>query len=184
MGLFNFLSKAQTKTVKQTIIDSFYRGYPVTPYISDDRGEDWLERARLFPAQSIIPKAMMTKYAEGLLPGHVYMLYWLKKYTNKKVPTYFEYKYGVDFKKEKAFLYENGFLDDQNKPTEKGEQMIKKYNDVIENHSAKKEITVNDPVNGDDGDDAEYEAWLNFISRGGTSKQWEKLSDKEKRKYR
>lgn len=140
MGLFNFISKS--KTVKQTIIDSYYRGYPVTPYISDDRGEDWLERAKLFPTQTIIPRSMMTKYAEGILPGHVYMLYWLKKYTNKKVPTYFEYKYGIDFKKEKAFLRENGYLDNQDKPTDKGEQVIKKYSDVIENHSPKVDRSI------------------------------------------
>ena len=178
MGLFNRIGKA--KTVKQTIIDSYYKGYPVIPYISDDRGEDWLEKAQLFPKQSIISKEMMTKYAEGILPGHVYMLYWLKKYTNKKVPSYFEYKYGIEFQKEKAFLRENGYLDDQDKPTDKGEQVIKKYNDVIENHSAKKEIAVNVPV---DKDDAEYEAWLNYLEQGGTTKQWEKLSAKEKKKY-
>lgn len=135
MGLFNFIGKA--KTVKQTIIDSYYRGYPVTPYISDDRGEDWIERATTLPKQTIIPKEIMTKYAEGILPGHVYMLYWLKKYTNKKVPSYFEYKYGIEFEKERLFLYNNGFLNDQNKPTEKGEKIIEKYHHIIENHSPK-----------------------------------------------
>lgn len=47
----------------------------------------------------------MTPYSDGLLPGHIYMLYWLKKYKNKRVPAYFEYRYGIDFEKEKSFFF-------------------------------------------------------------------------------
>ena len=81
---------------------------------------------------------MMTRYSDGLLPGHVYMLYWLKKYTNKRIPAYFEYKYGIDFCKEKDFLYENGFLNESGKPTKKGEKAIENHKNVIENHSSEK----------------------------------------------
>ena len=73
-----------------------------------------------------------------LLPGHVYMLYWLKKYTNKSVPAYFEYKYGIDFEKEKAFLHKEGFLDSMNKPTAKGEKAIEDHSKVIANHTPPK----------------------------------------------
>lgn len=127
----------QSRTVKR-IIDRFYSDYPVTPFISNDRPKDWIERAETFPVQSIIPKSIMTRYADGLLPGHIYMLYWLKKYTNKKVPVYFEYKYGVDFEKEKIYLCENGYLNDTNKPTEKGEEAISRHYEVIENHTPPK----------------------------------------------
>jgi hypothetical protein len=85
-----------------------------------------------------VQREMMIRYADGLLPGHVYMLYWLKKYTNKKVPAYFEYKYGVDFEKERAFLLNEGFLDSMNKPTAKGYEAIEKHSNVIENHAPKK----------------------------------------------
>ena len=64
-------------------------------------------------------------------------LYWLGRYTNKRVPAYFEYKYGICFDKEKQFLEENGFLEN-NKPTEKGKKAIEEHNDVIEKHSVKK----------------------------------------------
>lgn len=138
MGIFNFLFKGKQKTVKQIIIDSFYADYPETPYIADDRPEDWIERAKTFPKQNVIPKSVMKRYADGLLPGHVYMLYWLKKYTNKKVPSYFEYKYGIDFEKEKEFLYSNGFLNANNKPTEKGEAAIKRHANIIEKHTPPK----------------------------------------------
>lgn len=30
-------------------------------------------------------------------------------------------------------------------------------------------------------DDAEYEAWLDFVSKGGTTKQWEAMKRKKKR---
>lgn len=130
--------KKKEKTVKQVIIDTFYSDYPNIPYISDDRSEEWIEQAKLLPKQSIIPKSMMKRYRNGLLPGHIYMMYWLGKYTNKKVPVYFEYKYGIDFEKEKVFLHQKGFLDNSDKPTDKGEKEIEKHYDVIENHKAKK----------------------------------------------
>lgn len=120
---------------KQLIYDKFYSDYSEKPYISKDRElyTNWLEQAELFPAQAIIPKSMMTRDADGLLPGHIYMLHWLKKYTNKQVPVYFEYKYGINFEKEKKYLIENKYLKD-NKPTEKGERILEEHGFVVENH--------------------------------------------------
>lgn len=124
MGLFNFFSKSE-KTIpsisKYTIYDRYYSDYPEKPYISDDRNvRKWLEKADMFPAQSLVPKAMMVRYSDGLLPGHVYMLYWLNKYNNKKVPAYFEYEYGIDFEAEKDYLLKNGYINELNKLTSKG----------------------------------------------------------------
>ena len=124
--------------IAKIIIKKFYSNYPEKPYISPDREEKWISQAESFPTSSLVQKQMMKRYADNLLPGHVYMLYWLKKYTNKKVPSYFEYKYGIDFEKEKLFLYENGFLNEMNKPTEKGESAIKRHAKVIEKHSPPK----------------------------------------------
>lgn len=142
MAFFDFLFKEKPKTVKQIIIDSFYADYPEIPYISDDRPKDWIEKAKCFPKQSIVQKSIMKRYADGLLPGHIYMLYWLKKYTNKNVPSYFEYKYGINFEKEKTYLYEKGYIDSINKPTEKGEKAIKKHYKIIENHSPKRDNSI------------------------------------------
>lgn len=76
-------------TYCQKIYKRFYKDYPEKPFISQDRelNTDWIEQAEMFPEQSIIPKSMMYRYPDGLLPGHVYMLYWLNKYNNKKVPS-------------------------------------------------------------------------------------------------
>lgn len=143
MGLFGKIFKLNKKTVQQRIIEEFYADYPEIPFISEEREEEWIERAKTFPKQNIVQKAMMKRYADGLLAGHIYMLYWLGKYTKKKVPVYFEYKYGIDFEKEKIFLFENGFLNAEDKPTEKGEKAIKKHYKIIENHApAKPDCTV------------------------------------------
>lgn len=137
MGILDlFVSK--NDSLMNRIIKSYYRGYPEIPYISKERKTEWLERARLFPQQTIIPKSMMTRFEDGLLPGNVYMLYWLGRYTNKKVPIYFEYKYGVDFEKERTFLIDNGFLDMTSKPTVKGEEAIKRHYEVVEKHKQNK----------------------------------------------
>ena len=124
----------KNRTAKM-IIDRFYSNYPEPPYVSNDRDKQWIERAETFPSQSLVEKNMMMRYSDGLLPGHVYMLYWLNKYTGKKVPAYFEYKYGIHFESEKAFLKAQGFLGESNKPTEKGKEAIENHYDVIENHS-------------------------------------------------
>lgn len=114
----------------------YYNSYPVKPFISLDRerNTNWLEQAEIFPKQAIIPVGMMTPFNDGLLPGHIYLLYWIGKNGQKRVPSYFEYKYGIEFEKEKQFLISNGYLAD-NKPTSKGADAIVAHFDVIEAHS-------------------------------------------------
>lgn len=129
---------------RNKIYKKYYSNYPEKPYISQDRelNTNWIDDTDNWfktTGQALwIQQTMMTRYSDGLLPGHVYMLYWLKKYTNKRIPAYFEYKYGIDFCKEKDFLYENGFLNESGKPTEKGEKAIANHKNVIEDHSSEK----------------------------------------------
>ncbi|MDO4170811.1 MAG: hypothetical protein Q4D45_13080 [Lachnospiraceae bacterium] len=122
-----------SENYKKKIYNMYYSDYPEKPFISQDRelNTNWIEQSMMFPEHSIIPKSMMRRYSDGLLPGHVYMLYWLEKYTNKRIPAYFEYKYGIDFNKEKIFLTENGYLKDD-KPTEKGKLAISEHYEIIE----------------------------------------------------
>lgn len=132
----------KSNSTAKKIISMFYADYPEIPYISTNRRKDWIEKAANFPKTAVVQRSMMVRFANGLLPGHVYMLYWLKKHTNKRVPTYFEYKYGIDFENEKDFLYKNGFLDNMNKPTTKGERVIEEHGEVIENHAPKQDRSV------------------------------------------
>ena len=150
MGIFDLLAKAQqalnatqggqSQKVKK-IISMFYADYPEKPYISEDRPDDWADHAELPPMRKLmtVNRSMMMRNEDGLLPGHIYMLYWLKKYKNKSVPAYFEYKYGIDFVKEKSFLIANGYLDNAGQLTTKGESMIIKYEAVIKNHKPPKQ---------------------------------------------
>ena len=121
---------------RDKIYNKYYSSYPIKPFISMDRerNTNWLEQAEIFPKQSIIPISMMTPFSDGLLPGHIYLLYWVGKNGQKKVPSYFEYKYGIEFEKEKQFLISNGYLAD-NKPTSKGADAIVAHFDIIEAHS-------------------------------------------------
>lgn len=116
------------------IYKMYYQGYPEMPFISQNRelNTNWIEAAEMFPKQSIIPKTIMIRYSDGLLPGHVYMLYWLNKYNNKKVPAYFEYEYGINFEAEKDYLIKSGYLDNSLIPTFKGLEAINKHIAVIE----------------------------------------------------
>ena len=238
MKLFNLFKR---KTVKEQIIEIFYSDYPETPYIADDRQANWIDQATLLPEQRLVEKAMMQRDSNGLLPGHVYMLYWLGKYTNKKVPGYFEYKYGIDFEKEKEFLRVNGYLNDSDKPTDKGERIISDRPEIIKKHSKPRKRTLNieeitqqimksrdriikngfkeykyiasrdccDKCKALDGkhflisemqigvnarpmhdgclcaiseyeDPEEYEAWLDFISNGGSTAEWERMKKAKK----
>lgn len=120
----------------------FYSDYPEIPYISIGRGEQWVKMAQEMPKTVLVQRNMMARFNDGLLPGHIYMLYWLNKYTNKKVPQYFEYKYGIDFHSEKSFLLDTGYLDSMDKPTEKGMGAIANHTDVIENHSPKPDRSI------------------------------------------
>ncbi|MDU7706238.1 MAG: hypothetical protein E7J94_03075 [Clostridium sp.] len=160
---------------KNKVYKKYYSDYPEKPYISQDRelNTNWIEDTEnwylMTKQASWIPKSMMERYSDGLLPGHVYMLYWLGKYKNKRIPVYFEYKYGIDFCKEKDFLMQNGYLDDD-KPSIKGLNAIKKHKEVIENHApAKASSTTVKEAN-----DADYEDWIGFINKGGTTEEWNK----------
>lgn len=151
MGLFDFF-KSEKKSTRQIIIEKFYSDYPEIPYVSEERGCEWIEIATGFPIQSIIPKQIMTRYNDGLLPGHIYMLYWLKIHSEKSIPLYFEYQYGINFEKEKEFLRENGYLSNLDKPTGEGMLAIENHFDVIENHMIpnqyKQKLTTKRDENG------------------------------------
>ena len=128
---------------QKIIHDRFYRNYPEKPFISKDRevNTNWIQQAE-FTLQHVKTNPLvtidkMTRYADGLLAGHIYMLYWLGKYgQGRRIPSYFEYKYGIDFIKEQQFLIENGYLVDA-KPTSKGANAIVTHFFVVEEHSSK-----------------------------------------------
>lgn len=120
----------------QKIYNKYYKNYPEMPFISRDRelNTNWIEQAEIFPKQNIISKSMMTRFRDGLLPGHVYMLYWIKEINRKRIPSYFEYKYGINFTKEQQFLQKQGYLSESMNLTSKGQCAIDQHHNIIENH--------------------------------------------------
>ena len=122
---------------QKLVHDRFYRNYPEKPFVSKDREKNtnWLEQAEIMPKQSIIPPERMKRFSDGLLPGHIYMLYWIgKNGADKRIPSYFEYKYGIEFEQERQFLISHGYLA-ENKPTIKGADAIVAHFEVIDQHS-------------------------------------------------
>lgn len=127
MGFFDFL-----KPVKKVeyIQNKYYRNYPRKPYISPDRDfDDWEKRVSTFPNMIVQPE-MMVPYADGLLPGHIRMLYWLANIHLNRVPDYFEYEHGIDFTAELPVLESGGYISNQT-VTPKGMQAIEDHIDFI-----------------------------------------------------
>lgn len=115
---------------RDKIHKKYYGSYPVKPFISLDRerNTNWLEQAEIFPKQTIIPVAIMTPFNDGLLPGHIYLLYWIGKNGQKRVPSYFEYKYGIEFDQAGvAYPDENWTWDDLTEASQKIYDATGKY---------------------------------------------------------
>lgn len=117
------------------VMQLFYQGYPEMPYVSKDRELYTLWLTTMTGNSPIkydlVEKKMMKRYADGLLPGHIKMLKWLQK-PRKRVPAYFEYKYGVNFWNEKQWLIEKEYLDKNEEITEKGLKAIQKHKKALE----------------------------------------------------
>lgn len=134
------------KTVEDYISyieDTFYSGYPNKPYISPERDfEDWLQRVSMFPEQMLVPQKNMVKNEDDLLPGQVYLLYWLEKQKKEKdYPGYFEYAYGIDPGYEVMKLQKHGLLNEDHKLTDKGWNTLRKYWDIILERNPKAKIS-------------------------------------------
>ncbi|MFS1663988.1 hypothetical protein [Streptococcus sp. zg-JUN1979] len=90
-----------------TIFNDLYHDYPEMPYISKDRD---LEEIRLSPK---VPKRNMQRTQEGLLPGHIILL-WRINFgtftTETPFSKYFEYSYGIEAQKELDHLITEGYV--------------------------------------------------------------------------
>lgn len=118
-------------------LTSIYEDYPTHPYCSSERSlwsysKEYDGYMRTF---SIIPREMMEKLPNGLLLGHIKLLWRISlNYFSYKtrIPSYFEYEFGVDVKTELVFLTGSNYIyyDDADsifKMTEKGLNEFNKY---------------------------------------------------------
>lgn len=97
----------------EKMIPVVYRDYPEVPYLSPDRDvEAWERTPEKFP-YGVVARTQMKRLPEGLLPGHIIML-WRVHFgtftTNSFFPRYFEYRYGVDGREVLNTLTEKGYI--------------------------------------------------------------------------
>lgn len=120
----------------ERIYKKYYSRYPEKPFISKDREKNtnWEEMVSMFP-DKILKKEMMVRYKDGLLPGHVYMLYWIYRIHKRRIPAYFEYEFGINYDEEREFLIKRGDLSSNGDVTSKGLDDIKAHYQIVLNKS-------------------------------------------------
>ncbi|WP_208559703.1 hypothetical protein [Marinilactibacillus kalidii] len=78
---------------------SLYDQHDEAPYLSPDRDLDtWLKDVEI-GSSSLVPKRNMVRLEEGILPGHLILLWRISfsTFTNESgFPKYFEYTYGIN----------------------------------------------------------------------------------------
>lgn len=94
-------------------IPSVYADYPEIPYLSPGRDlEAWQRTPEKFP-YGVVARSQMERLEEGILPGHVVML-WRVHFatftTDSSFPHYFEYRYGVEGGEALATLQDKGYI--------------------------------------------------------------------------
>lgn len=94
-------------------IPAVYRDYLEVPYVSPDRDvEAWERTPEKFP-YGVVARSQMERLPEGLLPGHIIML-WRVHFgtftTDSFFPRYFEYRYGVDGREVLSTLLDKGYI--------------------------------------------------------------------------
>lgn len=95
------------------ITHPLYQNYPEQPYISPERDlTAWGADPESFP-YGLVEKRNMVRLPEGILPGHIVML-WRVHFntftTETVIPQYFEYRYGVDSRECLQTLQNLGFI--------------------------------------------------------------------------
>ena len=118
----------------QKMTDKYYHDYPVVPFISrfqEQNPAPWADGADI---SSVVPVEMMRTLPNGLLPGHIWELYWIDIIDSKRIPEYFEYGYGISFMDGVRLLKEKGYIDKDGAVSEKGFQAMKTYKQIIIDH--------------------------------------------------
>ncbi len=131
----DYSSDAYAKKIQK----QYYSDFSEIPFVSPARKQDinWIDMITTFP-NMLVQREMMERNPDGLLPGEVYLLYWIDHFKGKKdYPVYFEYRYGIDPSDSKTLLMDKDLLFEDH-ATEKGQAILSKYNHVLEAHSPSK----------------------------------------------
>lgn len=94
-------------------VEAIYADYDEFPFISKDRNlTEWLGQVAL-SSSAKVPKRNMVRTSEGLLPGHIILLWRVSHGTYTQghwVTKYFEYDYGIDGGTDIDWLVEEGYV--------------------------------------------------------------------------
>ncbi|RPA59580.1 hypothetical protein EF384_06525 [Aerococcus agrisoli] len=93
-------------------IERLYQEYPETPYINPNRDVDTFMAKLDVQKEHLVPKRNMERNEDGLLPGHIILLWRLDLgtfTTDSAIPRYFEYIYGIDAETDLARLIDEGY---------------------------------------------------------------------------
>lgn len=92
-----------------------YQDYAEVPYISPERDlEKWVTGVSI-GSEKLVPKRNMIRYDEGLLPGHLILLWRINfgTFTNTSgCPKYFEYDYGINGAQALDEIQEKGYANE------------------------------------------------------------------------
>ena len=92
----------------------FYDDYAEYPYISESRDVlEWERYPERFP-YGIVEKRQMIRLEEGILPGHVILLWRIgfdNFTTESTIPAYFEYRYGIHTDEAFKTLMQKGYVE-------------------------------------------------------------------------
>lgn len=92
-------------------IKKLYKDYPEMPYINPDRDFDTFMDKLDVQKEHLVPKRNMVRTEEGLLLGHIILLWRLDLgtfSTESAIPRYFEYLYGINALKDLGRFIEEG----------------------------------------------------------------------------
>lgn len=122
---------------RKKITHPMYKDYPEQPYISPERNlKLWEEEPENFPYNKV-EKKQMIRLSEGILPGHLIML-WRVHFntfnTESIIPEYFEYRYGVDSHEAINILLEKGYIEKLNAKASLDALNIKKLKKILESN--------------------------------------------------
>lgn len=93
-------------------VERLYQDYPEMPYINPDRDVDTFMAKLDVQKEHLVPKRNMERNEDGLLPGHIILLWRLDLgtfTTDSAIPRYFEYIYGIDANTDLTRLIESGY---------------------------------------------------------------------------
>lgn len=177
MGIFNFFKRAISSdltiglTSNRLKLYEYYKrnNYNRIPEIPIEKEcKRILEEMSVFPFSTVQKEYMKPLDSTGFIRGHIILLWWFNNpRTNKKnYPQYFLYEYGINPSKEKMFLLNQGYLDENNNLTSKGQKVIENYNEIIREHKALKTINSKGDIIYTFSDAERVKNETSFISTG------------------